>query len=302
MIADGLHHFGLNLCTSVVAGGNGVDADGEDDVVLGIEGLRDFARQLVDVGSTHRVIDVDVERANQQTGAIVMQDDVIDTAHAVELHHFALYRRHQFGRDSCAQQFVDGRSQHLNACLDDEQRDEYAQDAIDGEMPDEHNASRDERCQRDHSIEEGVRAGGNEGVALQLHALSLHVEAKQQFHDDARHDDHKRGRRVGGFGGVEEFFYRLDKRRDACRKHDDGDDDSCEVLHTPIAEGVFQVGGSGRQLRANYSDDARERVAQVVDGIHDDSHGVCHDAHRGLERSQQDVGGYADVARADDLF
>lgn len=72
MIADSLHHLGLNFRAPVVAGGNGVDADGEDDVVLGIEGLRDFARQLVDVGSAHRVIDVDVERANQQAGAVVM--------------------------------------------------------------------------------------------------------------------------------------------------------------------------------------------------------------------------------------
>lgn len=169
-------------------------------------------------------------------------------------------------------------------------------------MPDEHDASRDERCQRDHRIEEGIRAGGNEGIALQLYALSLHIEAQQQFHDDARHDDHQRRSRVGGFGRVEEFFYRLDERRDTSRKHDDGDDDGCEVLHAPVAEGVLQVSRPGGQLRADDSDDARERVAQIVDGIHDDSHGVSYDAHSGLERSQQDVGGYADVARADDLF
>ena len=242
---DGLHDLCLNLCATVVACGNGVDADGENDIVLGKEGLGDFACQFVDVGCTHRVIDVDVERANEQAWAVVVQDDVVDATDAFELHHFALYHRHQFGRDSCAKQFVDRRSQHLHACFNDEQRDEYTQDAVDREVPEEHDACRDECRQGDDGIEEGVRAGGNEGVALQLPALPLHIKPEQKFHDDACHDDNECRRRIGGFRGVEELFGRLDERCDACREDDDGDDNGCEVFHAPIAEWMLQVGRSG---------------------------------------------------------
>ena len=86
----------------------------------------------------HRIEDIDVERADLHIRTVVVQDDVKHTAHAVEAGHLALDLREQLGGDLGAQQLVDGRSEHLDTRLDDDQGDEGTQDAVERNAPEQH--------------------------------------------------------------------------------------------------------------------------------------------------------------------
>ncbi len=297
----GLHDDVLQLGTAVLARGNGIDAHRQDDAVPGKYLLTDATRQAVNLVGIHRVLDVDVQGTDLHVGAVIVDDDVKHALHTVKVVDFLLDLREQFGRNLGTEQFVDRRSEHLDTSLDDNQRDEGAQDTVKRDIPHQHHACRDERRQRDDSVEQSIGAGRDERVALEFLALRLDITAKHQFHDNRHDDDNERDRGIGGSGRLNDFFDGFDKRGHTCREHDDGDDDGAEVLDAPESEGVFPVGRALREFGAHDGNDTRERVAQVVHGIHNDGHRTRQNAYSCLKRSQQHVGNDANPTGSDNL-
>ena len=101
---------------------------------------------------------------------------------------------------------------------------------------------------------------------------------------------------------VEDFLHRLDERGDTCRQHDDGDDDGAEVLDAPETEGMLPVGWTLGEFRAYNGDDARQRIAQVIDGIHHDGHTAGKNAYSGLESRQQYISYNTNPTGTDDFL
>ena len=126
-------------------------------------------------------------------------------------------------------------------------------------------------------------ARSDQCVTLQLLALPFHILSQHQFHHDGHHDDRQRTLRIARFRRVEDLLDRLDERGDTRREHDDCDNDGAEILYAPKAEGMLAVGRTLRELRADDSDDARQRIAQVIDCVHHDSHAAGENTHDSLE-------------------
>ena len=93
-----------------------------------------------------------------------------------------------------------------------------------------------------------------------------------------------------------------DERGDTCREHDDGYDDGAEILDAAEAEGMLAVGRALRKFGADDGNDTRERVAEVIDGIHHNGHRTGQHAHSGLETSQQHVSHNAYPAGPNDFL
>ena len=81
---EGLYDFRLQFSTFVLSCGNGIDANGHDDAVLVIHVVGNLARQGVDLVGRHRVVDVDVERADFHVGTVVVEYQVVHAMNALE--------------------------------------------------------------------------------------------------------------------------------------------------------------------------------------------------------------------------
>ena len=64
---------------------------------------------------------------------------------------------------------------------------------------------------------------------------------------------------------------------------------------------MFPVGRTLREFCAYDGDDTRQRIAQVVDGIHHDGYAAGKDAYCSLEARQQHIGYNTNPTGADDL-
>ena len=127
---EGLHHLLLQLSMTIFACCNGIDADSHDNAVTLYHLHGDLTRQTVNLVGRHCIIDVDVQGANLYVWAIVMQYQVEYTVNAIEVGNFFDNLLREFCRNARTQQFVDRRSQHLDACLDNHNGNQCAQDAI----------------------------------------------------------------------------------------------------------------------------------------------------------------------------
>ena len=78
-----------------------------------------------------------------------------------------------------------------------------------------------------------------------------------------------------------------------------GHDDAVLVEHVG---GNLAVGRALGEFGTDDGDDARERVAEVIDGIHHDGHRTGQHAHSGLETSQQHVSHNAYPAGPNDFL
>ena len=288
--SEGLHHLRLQFRTAVLACSHGIDANGHDDAVTLVHLRRDAARQSVNVVGRHCIIHVDMQRTNLHVRTVVVQYQVEDTMHALEVGYLLLDLLGVLGRDTRTQQFVDRRGQHLETGLDNHNRYQGAKDTVERHPPQQHDSRRYERGQRDDGIKQRVRARGYQRVALQLFALLLHILAQDKLHHNSHHDNHQCRRGVFRFRGVEDFLHRLDERGDTGRQHDDGDDDGTEILDATETEGMLPVGRTLGEFGTHDGDDARQRITQVVDGIHHDGHTAGQDTYCGLEACQQHVG------------
>ena len=81
---EGLYDFRLQLGAAVLSRGNGIDANGHDDAVLVEHVGGNLARQGVDLVGRHRVVDVDVERADFHVGTVVVEYQVVHAMNALE--------------------------------------------------------------------------------------------------------------------------------------------------------------------------------------------------------------------------
>ena len=206
-----LHHLRLQLSPSVFSGSNGINAYGHDNAMLLCHLHGYLAGEPMYLMSRHRVIDIDVERADLHIRPVVVENQVVHPMHALELGHLLLDLIGEFGRDTGAQQFVDRRGQHFDTGLDDDNGDKGAQDTVEADIPQQHDTSRNEGGQRNNGIEKRIRARGNQGIAVQLLPLLLDISPQNQLHYDGHHDDHERRRGVFRFGRVENLLHRLDE-------------------------------------------------------------------------------------------
>ena len=81
---EGLYDFRLQFGAAVLSRGNGIDANGDDDAVLVEHVVGNLARQGVDFVGRHRVVDVDVERADFHVGTVVVEYQVVYAMNALE--------------------------------------------------------------------------------------------------------------------------------------------------------------------------------------------------------------------------
>ena len=135
MLGKCLHDGILQFGTPVVASGNSIYTYGHNNAVLIKHLLRDAARQSVNLMSIHSVIDIDVERADKNVGTIVVKDNIKYAVDSLKTEHLMFDLFQQFGRDTTSQQFINGRSQHLYTSLDDDNRYQGTQYAVEGDMP-----------------------------------------------------------------------------------------------------------------------------------------------------------------------
>ena len=163
--------------------------------------------QTVNVVGRHCVIDVDVQRADLHVRAVVIQYQVEHAVYALEVQDLLLNLFGEVCRNARAQQFIDGRGQHLDTSLDDDKGNQSAQDTVERYTPQQHDTRRDKRSQRNDGIEQCIRAGGNQRVALQLFALLLDILAKDKFHHNSHDDDHQCSRGVRRLRGVEYLLH-----------------------------------------------------------------------------------------------
>ena len=155
---SGLHEGLLQLGALVLARGDGIHAHSHDDAVAVEHFLADATREAMNLVGIHRVLDVDVQGADLHIGTIIVDNDVKHAIHSVKVVYLLLDLREQFRRNLGTEQFVDGGGEHLDTCLDDDQRDEGTQDAVERNAPQQHHTSRDERGQGDDGIEQGIGA------------------------------------------------------------------------------------------------------------------------------------------------
>ncbi len=83
----------------------------------------------MDAAGRHRLGHTDVERADDGVGTVVVEDDVVDTEHTGELLYVALDVDHHLLGNALAKQLTHGGSNHLYACLDDDERDDLCRQA-----------------------------------------------------------------------------------------------------------------------------------------------------------------------------
>ena len=74
---EGLNDFRLQFSTFVLSSGNGIDANGHDNAVLVEHVGGNLARQGVDFVGRHRVVDIDVERADFHIRTVVVEYQVV---------------------------------------------------------------------------------------------------------------------------------------------------------------------------------------------------------------------------------
>ena len=152
----------------------------------------------------------------------------------------------------------------------------------------------------DDRVERRVLPGGDEGVGLDLLAHALDVAAEDDLHHDGDGDDDEGDGGILRRLGVDDLLDGLDEGGHAGIEHDDADERRREIFHAAVAEGVLLVRALAGELGAEDGDDARERVAQIVDRVERDGDGAGHDADERLEAGEKGIGQNADDAGSDD--
>ena len=190
------HHAFLQF-TFLAVVTNGIDTHGDDDVVFVVEQFGDGPGEPMDAVGRHGFGHADVERTDDGIGTVVVEDDVVDAEHTGKLLHVALDVDHHLLGDALSKQLTHGCSYHLYACLDDDERDNRTEDAVEVESREEHDSGGDKRRERHHGIEGGISATGLQSVALQLLSLFLHIPAEDELHHDGHDDDHHFGQESG---------------------------------------------------------------------------------------------------------
>ena len=135
MGCEGLHHMRLQLSMTILACGNGIDTNSHDNAVTLYHLHGNLTRQTVNLVSRHGIIDVDVQVANLDIWAIVMQYQVEHAVNTFEVGNFFDNLFREFCRDARAKQFIDRLSQHLDTSLDDNHGDEGTQNAVERYVP-----------------------------------------------------------------------------------------------------------------------------------------------------------------------
>ena len=123
MLGQCLHNGTLQLASLVLTRSYGIDADGHNNAVFLKHLFRDASRQTMYLVGIHRVIDIDMQRADKDIWSLIVKDDIEHAMNTIKCPDLLLDVVNQFLRDSSAQQFVDRRCQHLYTCLDDYQGD-----------------------------------------------------------------------------------------------------------------------------------------------------------------------------------
>ena len=84
VLGQRLHNGTLQLTSLVLTRGYGIDSDGHNDAVPLKHLLRDTSRQTMYLVGIHRIIDVDMERADKDVWAVVVQNDIEHTMNTIK--------------------------------------------------------------------------------------------------------------------------------------------------------------------------------------------------------------------------
>ena len=301
MCQDKLCHFPLQGGPGAVSGSDRVNAHRHHNAVAGVHQLLDLAGERVDFIGPQGIVHTHMQRAHHNIRAIIVQDKVKDAVYLRNCHYLLPDGAGELRRHAGAKKFTDRLADHLHAGFEDDYGDESAENSVQGDMPDEHDAGRQEGGGGDDGIKEGIGARGDERIAAEFFSLFLDIAAQHQFHHDGYADDDEGREAVGGFRGMDDLADGLVQRRGAGREHDDGDDDGAEVLDAAMPVGVVAVGGFEREFGPDDGDDAGKDVGEVVHGVQDNGHGTGEEAYKGLESRQHQVGDDSHHAGSDNL-
>lgn len=192
-------------------------------------------------------------------------------------------------------------AEHFEAGFQHHERDDEAHGAVDVQVPEVLGRRHHQRAGRQHCVIVGIDARGDEGLGVRFVAEALEHDADGDLREDGHHDDGDSNGRVAGGAGVDDLVDGLAQGDEAGHQDNDGDDDTGEVFHATVAEGVVAVGPAPGELGAHDGDDGGQGVGGVVDAVQDDGDGMGHEPDGHLEGDEQRIADNAVDARLDDF-
>ena len=193
-------------------------------------------------------------------GSVIAQEQIVGTAHALLLADEGLDFAAQLGVHARAEDIVKRPGQHFDAGLDDKERDQHAHIGLERQTgrlvqdrAQQHRAGEDR-------VKARVRARGDQRVRVGLFPLCRDITAQNKLRRDRRRDQHEREQRILRPFGTDDLLDRFDQRGHTGVEHQRRNDHRAEILDPAIAQRVFFVRLSGRELCPHDRDDTRERV------------------------------------------
>ena len=126
--------------------------------------------------------------------AVIVQHKVVGAGDLREAFHRAFDLPRHLRVAALAEQLGDRIPQHLDARLDDHQRDDRAEPGFQGDLEEEEDDCRDQRGRRNDGIQRGVLTGIHQGIGIHLFADAFDIAAQQNFdhHGDGYDDQRNR--------------------------------------------------------------------------------------------------------------
>ena len=197
-----------------------------------------------------------------------------------------------------AQDVVQRVLEHLDAGLDDEQRNQHAHVGFERNARRHEHDCRSKHRRRQDGIEKGIGTGGHKRTGIHALALAFNILAEHELYHHGGGDNHQRDRRIVGGLRVNDFLDGFYGRGAARIQHDGSHNHGAQVLDASVAQRMLFVGGLVRKLRPHDGNYRGERVGEVVHRVEGDGDGTRDKADGGLERREHHVCSDAYDARA----
>ena len=230
-----------------------------------------------------------VEGDHHPAGAVVVDDQIVDAQNGAVGHHQIPDALDELMGGRRAQQGVQRVPHRIDAGPENKGRHQHAAPAVDLQARETAHQRGDQHRGGGHTVAEGVHGGGLHGGRGQLLPQPPVVEEHIQLHQNGRAEDRKDQR-----AGVYRFRMQdlLNGRLPQLQAHQQDQDryrQAGDVLHPPVAEGVFGVRLLPRQLKPHQCHEGGPGVRQVVEGVRRDGDGPGEGARQKLSGEQQHV-------------